>query len=260
MRKIFSKQFLLSLLLLPILPCFCKGKGGSTTINKPADPTPQETRLQNIQASFAEQSAPNAMKLQNTAANMLFSNPGIVPVDYTNMGNQAVAGAQQLQQQAQANGRGEIPQAFLDNQQKVINNQLQGTMGNAVNSLMQRGVLGDSSPTRGSFYDIGRGVSDAVTNNFNNNINQQSQNIEQQRGLLSQPMELLNSAQNASIDIPNKLLAMSRGEMANTSNLWQNMAQQRIASKPDVIQQQGNGGIFGDILGGVGAFYGAKGR
>lgn len=237
---------------------FGGGKGGSTTVNQPAPPTEEEMRLQRVQADFAEQTAPNAMRLQNTGANMLFSNPGIVPVDYTAMGGQAVAGAQGLQQRAQDIGNGILPQAFMDNQRDVINQQLQGTMGNAVNGLMQRGVLGDSSPTRGAFYDVGRGVSEAITNNFTNNINTQSQNIEQQRGLLSQPMELLNSAQNASIDIPNKLLAMSRGEMANTSNLWQNMAQQRIASRPETVVQPGNGGLFGALAQGAGAYFGAR--
>jgi hypothetical protein len=233
------------------------GKGGDTYTTQPDPPTPQELRMQEVQAQFAEKTAPNAYALQQKGADMLWNNPGIVPVNYSQMGNTAVAGAQNLQRQAQDLGNGVIPQAFLDNQRKVINEQLQGTMGNAVNNLMSRGVLGDSSPTRGAFYDIGRGVESAVANNFNNNLSQQSQNIEQQRGLLSQPMELLNSAQNASIDIPNKLLAMSRGEMANTSNLWQNMAQQRIASRPDVVVQPDNGGLLGTIAQAAGAYYGA---
>lgn len=237
---------------------FGTGKGGSTTVNQPAPPTPQELRLQEVQAQFAEQTAPNAMRLQNKAADMLWSNPGIVPVDYTATTNRAVAGAQGLQQRAQDLGNGILPQAFMDNQRDVINQQLQGTMGNAVNGLMQRGVL-NGSPTSNQFYDVGRGVSEAITNNFNNNINQQSQNIEQQRGLLSMPMELMNAGQTASINIPNQLLAMSRGEMANTSNFANNLAQQRIASRPETVVQPGNGGLFGNLSQAAAAYYGAKG-
>lgn len=232
-------------------------KGGSTTEVRPDPPTADELRMQKVQADFAEQTQPNAQRLQNTGANMLWSNPGIVPVDYTNMGNQAVTGAQGLQERAQDVGNGIIPQAMLDNQRAVINEQLQGTMGNMVNSMNARGLFGDTTPTRGAMYDIGRGVESSIINNYNNNLNQQSQNIEQQRGLLSQPMELLNSAQNASIDIPNKLLAMSRGEMANTSNLWQNMAQQRIASKPDVVVQPGSGGFLEGAANLAASYYGA---
>jgi hypothetical protein len=233
------------------------GKGGSTTVNQPLPPTPQELRLQEVQAQFAEQTAPNAQRLQNTGANMLFNNPGIVPVDYTQMGNAAVSGAQNLSQQSQALGRGELNPQFLQNQMAYINDGMQGTIGNALSGLNSRGIL-NSSVTSGAMGDIGRGITAQIAGQYGNNLNQQAQNLEQQRGLLSMPMELLNSAQNASIDIPNKLLAMSRGEMANTSNLWQNMAQQRIASRPETVVQPDNGGLLGGLMQGVGAFYGAR--
>lgn len=233
------------------------GKGAKTYTSQPAPPTADELRMQKVQADFAEQTAPNAFKLQQTGANMLFNNPGIVPVDYTQMGNTAVQGAQNLQQQAQSLGRGEINPQFLANQKAYIQDGMQGTIGSALNGLANRGIL-NSSVTSGAMADIGKNINAQLAGQYNNNLNAMSQNLEQQRGLLSQPMELLNSAQNASIDIPNKLLAMSRGEMANTSNLWQNMAQQRIASKPDIAVQPGNGGLFGGLMSGLGSYYGAK--
>ena len=233
------------------------GGKGSTTVNKVDPPTAEERRLQAVQANFAEQTAPNAIALQNAGANMLWNNPGIVPVDYTQMGNTAVAGAQDLQRQAQALGNGELNPQFLENQMAYINDGMQGTIGNALSGLNGRGIL-NSSVTSGAMGDIGRGITAQLAGQYGNNLNTQSQLIEQQRGLLSQPMELLNSAQNASIDIPNKLLAMSRGEMANTSNLWQNMAQQRIASRPETVVQPSNGGLMGGLLQGVGAYFGAQ--
>ena len=182
---------------------------------------------------------------------MLLDNPGIVPVDYTQMAGTATAGAQDLQRQAAQVGAGVVDPNRLANEREIMNQQLTGTMGNAVNDLMSRGVLG-SSPTGQSFYNIGQGVNQALTANYNNDLNAQSASIEQQRGLLSMPMELQNAAQNASIDIPGKLLGLASGQQADTNNLWQAMAQQRIASKPDIAVQPSNGGLL-SAVGSLGA-------
>jgi hypothetical protein len=363
------------------LQLFGGGKGGSTTTVQSPAPTAQELRLQDVQANYAEKTAPTALALQNMGANMVLSNPGVVPVDYTQMGQSAVQGARNLQGQSanlgnniagignasnnaynQATGNlsslanknaynqstgnqaynnlsnlnngqmstnsnsmnglfnGQIPQAFLDNQRAIINSQLEGTMGNSVNNLMKRGVLGNSSATASDFYNVGRGVENSVMNNFNNNIatlaglqnqnynqqqqgfqnqagitgnqnsfaqqgygnnvglydaanqaaqqnisnqsnmyNQQSNNIAQQSGLLSQPMALANSAQNASIDIPAKLLALSQGQQVNTSDLLNTLSANRINDKT-TTQTIESPGLLSGLVGLGTAYYGSKRR
>src|SRR5665647_3052579 len=70
------------------------GKGG--TVVESAKPTAQELRLQDVQANYAEKTAKSALDMQSLGSNMILQSPGIVPVDYTQYGNQAVAGAQGL--------------------------------------------------------------------------------------------------------------------------------------------------------------------
>jgi hypothetical protein len=318
-------------------------KGGDSTTNQPATATPQELRLQDVQANYAEQTAPQALKLQNAAGNMLWNNPGIVPVNYSQMGQQGANQAYGLQGQAanlgsniaglsglnqsttnqsnanlgglfNLNGQntannaqtmqplvnGQLPSSYADNQAYAINRGLQTDMGNLLANNAARGVINSSAMNTGvqglsdslantlsgnynqnmaqaatmqnqnynqqqQGYQNYAGIADAQNNlgqqNFTNQqnvYNAQGNNLEQQRGLLSQPMELLNSAQNASIDIPNKLITMANGQQANTNDLWTNMAQQRIASTPQTTYAPSNGGLLGGIASGLGAYFGAK--
>jgi hypothetical protein len=344
------------------LQLFCGG-GSSTTVQS-APQTAEEKRLQGVQANYAEKTAPTALALQSMGSNMILNNPGVVPVDYTQMGNAAVTGAQNLQNQSanlsnvnssnqaqglgsydgltntnnynQAQGtnaynglistqnqlnsnnastmsplmNGQLPSAYADNQQYAINRGMNTSMGNMLADKASRGIL-NSSVTGTGIQGISDSVANALSQNYNTNmaqaaalqnqnatqqqtgqnanyntnnsladlrqqgyanqngitqgmigLNQQSldnysNNINQQNSLLSQPMALANSAQNASIDIPAKLLALSQGQQVDTSNLLNTLSTNRINDKTTTATSS-NGGLLSGLLSGVGSYYGAK--
>ena len=256
MKFLFSKRFLVGLLLLPILPCFYKGKGGSTTTVQSPAPTAEETRLQQVQANYAEKTAPTALALQKIGSDMILNDPGIVPVDYTQMGNTAVQGAQDLQKQYASLAQGNLNPQYLANKTAYINDGMQGTIGNTLNGLSGRGIL-NSSVTSGAMDSIGRNINAQLAGSYNNDLASQQSLLNSQAGMLAQPMALANSAQNASIDIPAKLLALSQGQQADTSSLLNTLSTNRINDKTTTQTTSGSG-LLGGLLSGVGAYYGAK--
>jgi hypothetical protein len=333
------------------------GKGGSSTTVQSAKPTAQELRLQDVQANYAEKTAPTALALQSMGANMILSNPGVVPVDYGQLGNKATQQAYDLQnrtadtyrgyedlgnqvdalkgvsnQNLQAGTKmyadqtatnktnttnnaqtmqplmnGELPAAYAANQQYAINRGANTAMGDMLADKMSRGII-NSSVTNTGIQGISDSVANTLSQNYNQNMAQaaalQNQNanqqqmgftnqsgintglmglqqqdfanqqnlinmnsgllgqqgdaISQQSGLLSQPMALANSAQNASIDIPAKLLALSQGQQSDTSSLLNTLSGNRIADKTTTQKTSGTG-LLGGLLSGVGSYYGAKG-
>ena len=234
---------------------FGGGKGGSsTTVQSPA-PTPQELRLLETQAQYAEKTAPTALALQDMGANMLLSNPGVMKVDYGSMGNEAVQGAKDLQGQYSSLAQGNINPQYLQNKMAYINDGMQGTIGQTLNGLGSRGIL-NSSVTSGAMDSIGRNINAQLAGSYNNDLASQQSLLNSKAGMLSQPMALANSAQNASIDIPAKLLALSQGQQADTSSLLNTLSANRINDKTTTQTQEGTG-LLGGLLSGVGNYYGA---
>jgi hypothetical protein len=355
------------------------GKGGSSTTVQSAKPTAQELRLQDVQANYAEKTAPTALALQSMGSNMILNNPGVMPVDYTQLGNNAMAQSVDIQNQTSALGKnisglsginaanlaqgqslyngltntnnanqvagtaaynglisnqnaldksnaasmqplmnGQLPSAYADNQAYAINRGLQTGMGNLLSNQAARGIINSSAMDTGiqglsdslantlsanynqnmqtaaamqnqnatqqqtgqnynlgvnnnlvalrqQGYDNQNGIASGINtlnqNNFANQssiYDQQANNINQQNGLVSQGMTLANAAQNASIDIPGKILALSQGQQSDTSSLLNTLAGNRIADKTTTQTSSGTG-LLGGLLNGVGSYYGAKG-
>lgn len=239
------------------LQLFGGGKGGSTTTVQSPAPTAQELRLLETQANYAEKTAPTALALQKMGSDMILTNPGVMPVNYTNMGNEAVQGAKDLQGQYASLAQGNLNPQYLQNKMAYINDGMQGTIGKTLNDLNGRGIL-NSSVTSGAMDSIGRNINAQLAGSYNNDLASQQSLLNSQAGMLSQPMALANSAQNASIDIPAKLLALSQGQQADTSSLLNTLSANRINDKTTTQTQEGSG-LLGGLLNGVGSYYGAKG-
>lgn len=234
------------------------GKGGSTTTVQSPAPTAQELRLQDVQAQYAEKTAPTALALQKLGSDMILTNPGVMPVNYTNMGNEAVQSAKDLQGQYSSLAQGNLNPQYLQNKMAYINDGMQGTIGQTLNGLSGRGIL-NSSVTSGAMDSIGRNINAQLAGSYNNDLASQQSLLNSQAGMLSQPMALANSAQNASIDIPAKLLALSQGQQADTSSLLNTLSSNRINDKTTTQTQEGSG-LLGGLISGIGSYYGAKGR
>lgn len=59
--------------------------------------SPEEKERYQMMNEYIRQQMPTAMALQQKGANMLLSNPGVVPVDYTRIGEEATRKAKELQ-------------------------------------------------------------------------------------------------------------------------------------------------------------------
>ena len=199
-------------------------KGGSSTTVQSYQPTPEERRLMDQAANYSEAVMPNALRLNDTARDLLWESLGSTQVDFTKLNNQAqnqINGATNGMQGLigsndtatnSANGalstyspqfataadatntqlaglaNGVLPAGYQENMQKAISSTLENTMGSTLNNLGQRGVL-NSSVTGSAMNDISKNAADAVAQQYNNNINTVSGLAQQQLGNTNNALE-----------------------------------------------------------------------
>lgn len=163
---------------------------GGTTVNNTSTytPTEYELELQKAQSEYAKAIAPNSLWLNDTARGLLQNSLGAVQVDYNNLNNSAQnqinGGNVGLNQLLQSNGsalektnktlsnlqNGQLPSEYLNNMSNAIKTGVDNTVGSNLNYLAQRGVI-NSSVTNKAFNDIEGNVSNAMAQNYLNNIN-----------------------------------------------------------------------------------------
>ena len=200
------------------------GGKGSTTQVQSYKPTAEEIRMQKQAADYAEAVAPNALKLNDTAAKLLWDSLGSTQVDFTKLNNQAqnqiaegvggmrgmigstnaatdtangligsyapqfATAANDTNAQLAGLANGVLPAGYQENMQKAISSTLENTMGSTLNSLGQRGVL-NSSVTGSAMNDISKNAADAVAQQYNNNINTSAGLAQQQLGNTNTALE-----------------------------------------------------------------------
>lgn len=143
--------------------------GGSTTVTNSYTPSEEEKALMAQQGEFTKYIMPNAMSLNDSAANMFFDSLGDMQVDYKSLldnANALTAGAQQGYMDL-ANGI--LPDTYTQNMTNAIQSGVQNTMGSALDSLASRGVL-NSSVTNKAMNDISKNVSDTMAQQYINNV------------------------------------------------------------------------------------------
>ena len=155
------------------------GGKGSTTNVQSYTPTEEEIRLQRQAADYSEAVAPNAFRLNNTAAGLLWDSIGSNQVDFRTMNNQAQGQIANSNNVVQGLVNGQLPAAYEQNMQDVINRGVQNSVGNAINSLGQRGVL-NSSVTNQALKDASDSAAHAMTDAYTSNIGVLSQLAGQQ--------------------------------------------------------------------------------
>ena len=267
-------------------------KGGTTVTNTSTyTPTEYELQLQKAQSEYANAIAPNSLWLNDTARGLLQDSLGAVQVDYNNLNNTAqnqINGGQVgLNQLLQSNGsalektnktlsnlqNGQLPSEYLNNMSNAIKTGVDNTVGSNLNYLAQRGVI-NSSVTNKAFNDIEGNVSNAMSQNYLNNINTVS-------GLANAQLHNTLSTNNDNANIyNNKINSATAGTTAAAVaqeaaqqpaiNLWQaslglngstNSALSSAAGKGTSTSTQrtsGGGGLLNGLMQGVGAYYGAR--
>ena len=269
-------------------------KGGTTVTNTSTyTPTAYELELQKAQSEYAKAIAPNSLWLNDTARGLLEDSLGAVQVDYNNLNNSAqnqINGGQVgLNQLLQSNGsalektnktlsnlqNGQLPSEYLNNMSNAIKTGVDDTVGSNLNYLAQRGVI-NSSVTNKAFNDIEGNVSNAMAQNYLNNINTVS-------GLANSQLNNTLSTNNDNANIyNNKINSATAGTTAAAAaqeaaqqpaiNLWNASlglngsttgALAAAAGKGTSTSTQrtsgGNSGLLSGLMQGIGAYYGAGG-
>lgn len=222
-------------------------KGNTTVNNQSYQPTEYELQLQKVQADLANQYAPNASWLNDTAKNILQNSIGAVQYDFNTANNQAQSQINQANQNNQALANGQLPQAALDNITNNVSTIAQNSMGNLLNGLANNGVLNSSVTTTGM-----KDLSDSV----NNIISQQQQSY----------MNLLNGINNGNISNASAGITTAAGAQEAAQqpalNLWNastglassgNSTLNALAGKgtTTTTQTTSGGGLLGGLFGGL---------
>lgn len=129
---------------------------------------------------------------------------------------------------------GNLPSAYQQNMEKSIQSTLNNTLGKAVSSLGNRGVL-NSSVTTGAINDIEKNASDAVAKQYQQNINQASQLGQQQ---YNNSVETANNLGN--------IIGKQQGALSESIGQQGTMAQEQLQNTANANSQ--NSGIYSNLI------------
>lgn len=170
-------------------------KGSSTTVSS-YQPTEAEERLQEISADYAEAVAPNALWLNEVAADLLADSLGTVQVDYDDLLSSAQNYTSNAQEGVSSLTTGELPSAYQEAMEASIASGVENTLGSAISDLASRGVL-SSSVANTSIDTISDSVADSMASSYLSNIETLNSLYGQEASLASNQITNAAAAQEA---------------------------------------------------------------
>ena len=150
------------------------GKGGGSSSSS-YEPSEQEKQIMNYMAQNAEQAQTGIGSLLGQF------NTGVQSDTFKNLLNNSLNQVQSGQNLTSQLTQGKLPTAYTDNMTNAIKTGVNNTVGSAINSLGNRGVL-NSSVTNKAMNDIEKNVSDTMAQQYSNNIGQLAGLANQQIG------------------------------------------------------------------------------
>ena len=230
----------------------CRFKGETTVTNTSTyTPTAEEIRLQKQSADYSEAVAPNALRLNNTAAGLLWDSLGSTQVDFTDLNRKA------QEQIASANGtvrgllQGQLPAEYEQNMQDIINRGVQKSSGNLLNNLAQRGVINSSVMNQG-LKDISDSAATAMSDAYTQNIGLLSQLAGQQTDSATAGIAAGAAAQEAAQQPAINLWNASLGLNGSTTGALSAAAGKGTTTSSQTTSGS-SGGLFGGLVSGLGA-------
>lgn len=228
-------------------------KGSTTTTVESYQPTEEEIRMQKQAADYADAVAPNALKLNEIAGDLLYGSYGTVQADYDAMNQAAQNQIASANQTVSGLMQGQLPTAYQEAMENSINRGVQNTMGSTLNDLAARGVL-NSSVTNKAMQGISDSAADAMAQQYSNNIATLSQLAGQQTSMAGQPISLSAAAQEAAqqpaLNLWNASLGLNQG---GTGSALSAVAGQGTSTATQ--KQSGGSGLLGGVLTGLASNY-----
>lgn len=219
-------------------------KSSSTTYSY--TPSAEEKALLSQQLKYQNAFFPNVIKLNDNAGKLLWDSYGTVQADYDTMNANAQQQIAAAQSKLSNLSNGVLPSAYKQNMTDAIQGTVNNTVGNAVNTLGNRGVL-NSSVTGAALGDISKNVADVTAQNFNNNVSTLSQLGQQQIGNANAAITTSAAAQEAAQQPAINLWNASLGLQQSGNQVLGNIAGKYGTG----VQSTSQPGGFGSFLGGV---------
>lgn len=223
-------------------------KGSSNTTVQSYQPTAQEIRLQQQAANYSEAVAPNALKLNNIAGNLLYGSYGTVQADYDKMNHQAQQQLAAAQAGVQNLTNGVLPEAYQANMENSIKSGVQNSVGSMVSDLGSRGVL-NSSVTNKAMQGINDSAAAAMADQYGNNIGLLSGLYGQQVNAAGAPITTTAAAQEAAqspaLSLWNASLGLNSGSTLGALQAVSGQGTTTATSK------QSGGGLLSGVIGGL---------
>lgn len=221
------------------------GKKGSTTVQS-YTPTAEEKQLMQQAVNYADAVSPNALALNNLAANLLYGSYGAVQADYNRMNSAAQNQIASAQQGLSALAQGELPTAYTDNLQTALNRSLASSLGSTLQNLGSRGIL-NSSVTNTALQGLSDSAANAMTNSYQSTINQLAGLYNNQIANASAPITASSAAQEAAQKPALDLWSASLGLNSSTTSALGALAR----GNSTTTTNEGSGGLIGGVLSGA---------
>lgn len=223
-------------------------KGSSSTTVQSYQPTQYELELQKISADYANAIKDNALKLNNSGANLYFDSLADTKVDYNKLLNEAQGQIGAAQQGVAGLTQGILPEEYQKNMENSIKAGVQSSVGSMVNDLGGRGVL-NSSVTNTQLQGINDAAANAMAEQYTNNIGTLNGLYGQQAGLAGQNITTAAGAQEAATNPGKAAWEMSMGLNGSTLGALNAMGGQGTTTSTQ--KQSGGSGLLGGVLGGL---------
>lgn len=223
-------------------------KGSSSTTVQSYQPTQYELELQKISADYANSIKDNALKLNDSGANLYFDSLADTKVDYNKLLNEAQGQIGAAQQGVAGLTQGILPEEYQKNMENSIKAGVQSSVGSMVNDLGGRGVL-NSSVMNTQLQGINDAAANAMAEQYNNNIGTLNGLYGQQSALAGQNITTAAGAQEAATNPGKAAWEMSMGLNGSTLGALSAMGGQGTTTSTQ--KQSGGSGLLGGVLTGL---------
>lgn len=224
-----------------------KGGGSTTTKRNIPKQSAQEAALQTGLFNYGNTGIENATNYQNQANNALGNTLDLnwdnLYGGYTDTMNGVNNGYAGLLS-------GNLPSSFSTARQTALNNDLQGTVGNAINNLGNRGIL-NSSVTNSALNNISQNAANTLANNYTTDLSSYQGILNNTANNAANQLTNASAAQQNSYYTPNQLFNYANNSLNAGQNLFNTLYNGRMNSASTTTTQSGGKGGLGGALGSV---------
>ena len=227
------------------------GGKGSTTQVQSYQPTAEERRLMNQAADYSEAVAPNALRLNDTARDLLWDSLGSTQVNYNALNSNAQNQINAANGLVSGLANGQLPAAYQENMENAIKRGVTNSMGSLLTDLGGRGVINSSvmnTGVQGISDAAANAMSDAYTNNIGLLSGLAGQMTDQATAGITAAAAAQEAAQQPALNLWNASLGLNQG---GTGTALQGVSGKGTTTATMTQNGGGLGNTLGSAFGGL---------